>query len=49
MTNFLKNIREELLEENNHETEHNNTEIAYISTEINGVHVKVMIHTNTNS
>ena len=47
-TNFLKNIREELLEENSHETEHHNTEIAYVSTEINGVHVKVMVDTGAN-
>ena len=46
-TNFLKNIREELLEEDSHKTEHN-TEIAYVNTEINGVHVKVMIDTGAN-
>ena len=47
-TNFLKNIREELLEEDSHKTEHINAEIAYIIAEINGLYVKVMIDTGAN-
>ena len=47
-TNYLKNLRDELLEEDGNKTEHNNTEIAYIIAEINGVYAKIMIDTAAN-
>ena len=43
----MKNLREELLEEDGHKTKHN-TEIAFIIAEIIGVHAKIMIDTGAN-
>ena len=47
--NYLKNIREELLEEKDNKSDNNhNSEIAYISTKVNGVPTRVMIDTGSN-
>ena len=46
--NYLKNLREELLEEDGDSTNHNNNKIAYTIAEINGVHTKIMIDTGVN-
>ena len=47
-SHYWKNIREELLEEENDSTNHSNNEIAYIAAEINGVHTNLMIDTGPN-
>ena len=47
--NYLKNIREELLEEKDNQSDNNhNSEIAYIATKVNGVPTRVMIDTGSN-
>ena len=46
---YLKNIREDLMEEEITENNNNNnSEIAYISAEVNGVFTKIMIDTGAN-
>ena len=47
-SNYLKNLREELLEEEGDNSSHNNNEIAYITAEINGVQTRIMIDTGAN-
>ena len=42
--NYLKNLREELLEEEDGNPNKNNNEIIYIAAEINGVRTLSLIH-----
>ena len=46
--NYLKNIVEELLEESNNQSDSKHSEIAYISTQVNGVPTQIMIDTGSN-
>ena len=46
--NYLKNLREELLEEEDRDTNKNNSEIIYIAVETNGVRTKIMVDTGAN-
>ena len=46
--NYLKNIVEELLEESNNQSDNKHSEIAYISTQVNGVPTQIMIDTGSN-
>ena len=46
--NYLKNIIEELLEESSNQSDSKHNEIAYISTQVNGVPVQIMIDTGSN-
>ena len=45
---YLKNIREELLEEKSNKIDHSDNEIAYIIANINGIPNKFMIDTGAN-
>ena len=47
-TNYLKNIRDELIEENNNPMPIRNSEIVYISAQINGTTSTIMIDTGSN-
>ena len=47
-TNYLKNIRDELIEENNNPMPSRNSEIVYISAQINGIISTLMIDTGSN-
>ena len=45
----MKNIREELLEEKDNQSDNNhNNEIAYITTKVNGVPTRIIIDTGSN-
>ena len=46
--NYLKNIRTELLEENEKSLDNNNNEILYITAEVEGIPAKIMIDTGAN-
>ena len=46
--NYLKNIIEELLEEDSNQSDSKHNEIAYISTQVNGVPAQIMIDTGSN-
>ena len=46
-TNYLKNIRDELIEENNDLMPSRNSEIVYISAQINGTNSTIMINTGS--
>ena len=46
--NYLKNLREELLEEEDAIPNKSNNEIIHIAVEINGVQTKIMIDTGAN-
>ena len=47
-TNYLKNIRDELIEEKNNPMPIRNNEIVYISAQINGTTSTIMIETGSN-
>ena len=47
-TNYLKNIRDELIEESNQPMPSRNSEIVYISAQINGIMSTLMIDTGSN-
>ena len=47
-SNYLKNIRNELLEENNTSLNSQNNEIIYINAEIEGIFAQIMIDTGAN-
>ena len=46
--NYLKNIRTELLEENETSLDSQNNEILYIKAEVEGIPAKIMIDTGAN-
>ena len=46
--NYLKNIRDDLLEEESANTTNHSNEITYITAEINGIPTKIMIDTGAN-
>ena len=46
--NYLKNIRDDLLEEESANTTNRSNEITYITAEIDGIPTKIMIDTGAN-
>ena len=48
-SNYLKNIRNELLEENNTSLNSQNNKIIYINAEVEGIFTQIMIDTGDNA
>ena len=48
LNHYLKNIREELIEEENNPMPSRNNEIVYINAQLNGTQSTIMIHTGSN-